>query len=448
MTSGLFADRNLRWIAAASLVSMLGNQFTLIALPWLVLKLSGDPLALGTVMAAIGLPQALLLLIGGAVVDRIAPRRVMLVTHQISAVLLGALALLVATGQATSGLIHAFAVALGVTMAFAHPASSALLPRAVPPELLPRANGLLMGMRQATMLLGPVVGAALIAGGLPSGSDVPTPMNAGAPSSGIADAAGLSWAFGFDAISFALAACALIPVRLLPMPDAAPGVDTAPPSIAASIAQGLSALWGDRLLRTLCLYVAAVSLLIAGPLQVALPVLAERQLHGDASTLGALMAGHGAGVLAGLLLAGWKPDWRLGTLGATVLTIDAIAGAVFIALGQATRTWEAIALLAPIGLLAGFVQVAVMSWIQRRVPPRMLGRAMSVLLCLMLGLMPLSAAATGWLLRVVSTSTVLTVCGGTLMLIVAVGAMATSLRRIGESELPPHRESHADSPVV
>ncbi|WP_067062783.1 MFS transporter [Roseateles chitosanitabidus] len=426
--SAVLSNRNFRWIAAASLVSMLGDQFTLVALPWLVLQVSGDPLTLGTVMAAMGLPRALLLLVGGAVVDRHAPRRVLLTTHQISAVLLGALALLVATGHASSALIHVFAVTLGVTTAFAHPASSALLPRALPPALIRPANGLLMAMRQATMLIGPVAGAALIAHGWHGHTVAGSPAPAATV---LRDATGLSWAFAFDACSFALAACALIPVALLAVPSASTA--STRPSIAASIAEGLGTLWRDRLLRTLCLYVAAVSLLIGGPLQVALPLLAERQLHGDASTLGLLMAGHGAGVLTGLLLAGWKPDWRVGTLGATVLTIDALAGAVFIALGHATRTWEAIALLAPIGMLAGFVQVAVMSWIQRRVPPRMLGRAMSVLLCIVMGLAPLSAAGAGWLLRIVPTSTVFTVCGAAMLVIVAIGAMATPLRRIEES---------------
>jgi hypothetical protein len=59
--------------------SLLGDQFALIATPWLVLQLTGDPLALGIVLALEGVPRALFMLFGGAVTDRFSPRVIMLV---------------------------------------------------------------------------------------------------------------------------------------------------------------------------------------------------------------------------------------------------------------------------------------------------------------------------------------------------------------------------------
>lgn len=56
---GLFGDRNFRWLFAGALVTRAGHRFTLIALPWLVLQMTGDPLVLGTVMAAMAVPRAL-----------------------------------------------------------------------------------------------------------------------------------------------------------------------------------------------------------------------------------------------------------------------------------------------------------------------------------------------------------------------------------------------------
>ena len=46
----LLADRNFRWLLGGGAISMLGDQFTMIALPWLVLKLTGDPLALASAL--------------------------------------------------------------------------------------------------------------------------------------------------------------------------------------------------------------------------------------------------------------------------------------------------------------------------------------------------------------------------------------------------------------
>lgn len=63
--------RNFRLLFAGTTTSLLGDQFALIATPWLVLKLTGDPLALGIVLALEGLPRALFMLLGGAVTDRL-----------------------------------------------------------------------------------------------------------------------------------------------------------------------------------------------------------------------------------------------------------------------------------------------------------------------------------------------------------------------------------------
>lgn len=66
--------RDFRLLFAGTSTSLLGDQFALIATPWLVLQLTGDPLALGIVLALEGFPRALFMLLGGAVTDRLSPR--------------------------------------------------------------------------------------------------------------------------------------------------------------------------------------------------------------------------------------------------------------------------------------------------------------------------------------------------------------------------------------
>lgn len=58
--------RDFRLLFTGVTTSMLGDQFALIATPWLVLKLTGDPLALGIILALEGLPRAVFMLPGGA----------------------------------------------------------------------------------------------------------------------------------------------------------------------------------------------------------------------------------------------------------------------------------------------------------------------------------------------------------------------------------------------
>ena len=76
--SALFRDRNFWLLASGSVVSFVGDQFTMIALPWLVLKMTGDTLILGIVLVTMNVPRTLFLLIGGAVVDRYSAKHMLI----------------------------------------------------------------------------------------------------------------------------------------------------------------------------------------------------------------------------------------------------------------------------------------------------------------------------------------------------------------------------------
>lgn len=173
------------------MVSMIGDQFTSMALPWLVLKMTGSALTMGLVIAIMATPRAVFILIGGAVVDRYAPKRVLMATKYINAMLLGVLAALVASGLITMPLVYAATLAIGLASAFSIPAGSSILPYAIAPDQLPAANGMLMGQRQLSMLAGPI-GAGLLIG--LSGHDTAAGANA--------DMRGLGMAFAVDCLSF------------------------------------------------------------------------------------------------------------------------------------------------------------------------------------------------------------------------------------------------------
>src|SRR5690349_12235851 len=93
----LLRIRNFRLLWIGQSTSLLGDQFYLIALPWLVLKLTGDPLTLGTVLALAGIPRALFMLVGGAFTDRFSPRTIMLLSDLLRMVLSMLLAIFVLT---------------------------------------------------------------------------------------------------------------------------------------------------------------------------------------------------------------------------------------------------------------------------------------------------------------------------------------------------------------
>lgn len=416
----LLADPNFRWLMAGSWITLLGDQFTLVALPWAVMRLTGDTAVLGAVMAAIGLPRALLILLGGAVVDRHSPQRVLMWSKHASTVLLAALAVLAWQGALTAPLIGVLALGIGVATAFGIPSATAMLPQVMGPALLQPANGLMMALRQLSFFVGPLLAGGLIAW---LGD---TPAHTG-------PAPGLALAFALDAASFALSAFTLSRVVCRPRPAAV----LPHPPVWAAVAEGLRAFWADAALRCCLLYWAAVAVLIMGPAHVAMPVLAASRPHWGAAAFGALLGAHGLGALLGMLLSGARPRLRWGTLGRTILLIDLVVGALFMPLGHVVALWQAQALMLAIGVLGGYMQVAVFSWIQQRVPRALLGRAMSVFMFIFMGLVPLAGAVTGALMRLATPAQVFTVGGGALV-VLALGAwVATPMREVRDGAPPP-----------
>jgi hypothetical protein len=412
----LFANRNFTLLFGGSTISAIGDQFTLVALPWLVLKLTGDPAALGLVLAAMALPRAAFMLIGGAVVDRMSPRRVLLGARGINALLVSLLTVLVVIGAIQMWMIYALALGIGLSTAFAYPAGSAILPQLIQPQQLQPANALFMGMRQLSMIVGPAIAGLLISAGAQ-----------GDHGKGVTGSSGLGLAFGIDAVSFLFSLGSLMLIRIHSdhHPNAPAG------SILASVASGIRNIWADLPMRAFILYAAVVSVFVGGPIQVGLPVLADTRLDLGAASLGILMTANGGGMLLGSFLSGVATKLVRGRLGLMVLGIDSLAGLALATMALVHSTLAGAVLLAGVGLLAGIAQIAIVSWIQRRVAPEMMGRTMSVLMFTFMGLGPLSAAIAGSLLKVISLATLFTAAGLALTAIALSCVTSSSLRSIG-----------------
>lgn len=425
--AALFKDSNFRWMTGGAFLSMLGDQFTLIALPWLVLQMTGDTLVLGTVLALISIPRALFILIGGALVDRHSPKRVLMVSKYVNLVLLATLAGLVLAGMLTLWMVYALSLGIGLATAFSIPAGTAMMPHVVARSQLQAANGVNLGLRQLTMFLGPLAAGLLIA----LFGDAAASGTASGAEQARANATGIGLAFALDALSFAVSAWTLSKVQAHPSMLAS--ASAAPQPVWTSVLQGLAHFWRDHELRTCFLYWSAVALFIMGPIHIAIPVLASSTPQLGAAAFGTIVGAHGAGTLLGMVLSGMLPRMRIGSLGMTILVFDAIIGALFIPMGLITAVWQGAALMLAIGLLGGFMQVSVFTWIQQRVPPTLLGRAMSLFMFIFMGLAPISAAVTGWVMKSITLIQLFAASGGTLVLLTALALVLTPMRRVADA---------------
>jgi MFS family permease len=336
-----------------------------------------------------------------------------MLTKYANTVLLGLLAALVLSGHATLALVTPIALAIGVASAFSIPAGTSLLPHVVAPEYLAAANGMLMGMRQLSLLAGPLLAALLFALG-------------GDGSGGIDHAQGIGYAFAFDCFSFMFSAWTLSKVRLR-------AVTPAPAqAIVRAVLAGLALVWNDRMMRACFIYWTACACITGSLMQVALPVLANSRLHGGAS-LGLLLGAHGTGTLLGMAATGIKGNLRVKNLGTTLLLVDAVVAALILPMAQLAATWQIALVNAAIGLLAGFMQVAVITWIQRRVPPVMLGRTMSIFMFILMGLAPMAAAVTGWLMQYTDLAGIFTGSGLLLAGAAALAYAFTPIRAMADA---------------
>lgn len=378
--------RNFRLYWFGENFSIFGDQFYLVALPWLVLQLTGSNLALGSVLMAAGIPRAVFMLGGGALCDRFSPRSLMVVSNAVRFALVATLAGLLVTGHLRVAHLYFFALAFGFFDALYYPALTSLMPALVGGEHLMAANGLLQGTAQAMSLLGPGAAGVIIA------------------------AAGLAAAFAWDAITFLVSIAMLLLLRLATVPRSA--ASAGPAAMLRSIKEGLNYAWSDPAIRTLIGVIASVNLCVTGALAVAPAALARQVFQGGPKALGLMLSSVGAGALLGTFSAG--SIRRLPHRGRVLFLAIATGSLGLGAMAAWPRLAVACASLAWMGIGAGFVNVLILAWIQTRAQPEMLGRVMSVLLLSGVGLQPVSFIVAGALADI-SVRLLLAAAGGAML---------------------------------
>jgi MFS family permease len=360
-------NRAFRLLWIGNTISWTGDQFYLVALPWLVLSLTASSIVLGSVSMLAAIPRAVLMLLGGAVSDRISPRRILMLTATARMLLVTAVAALLFLSRLHLWQLYCLALGFGVADAFSYPAGSALLPSIVEPEQLTAANSVFQSTLQITTLAAP------------------------GPVGVFIRAFGTAWAFLLDGISFLA-----IPIALIGVPDPPAPATTGPQrSMIRVISDGLRYVRADVALRSLMLVIAALNFSLAGPMSVGLAVIAKDRF-GTPSAFGVLMSSFAAGSLVGMLCAGLVPHHRRGR---TLLIASSFIGLCVMPLGVIGRIAILIPDLVLMSGIAAFLNIQLIGWFQQRTERAFMGRVMSVLMFASVGLMPLSLAIAGITLK-------------------------------------------------
>ncbi len=426
----------LLWIGEG--VSTLGTQFYLIALPWLVLKLTGSTFTLGSVLGLAGVPRALLLLVGGVLTDYFSPRTLMLASNIARLGLVSLLAVLVIARSVEVWLLYMLAFLFGLADAFFYPALFAIIPQILDKRSLQSGNAIVQGISQLSIAAGPVLAGLLIA--MVGGTSLDTQSlarGAALPQKAYElRMEGVALAFAFNAFTFMVSVLTLraIHTRYAEVHDETELHSIT--SVVSSVKEGMLYVWRDGALRTIFAIAAALSLLGEGPVLVGVPVLADTRLPEGPAAFGIIMSCFGLGSVLGIVLAGARSGSRSAGQRLYVLlpSTCGLMGFGMLVFGIAVSTFPiALSALAMGGGL-GYTIVVLTTWLQQRTPAHLMGRMMSLMVLAVVGVIPISQLLVGAMLELSTQFPFLVT--GLLILAVAVWAARTPNLRATKSIQP------------
>lgn len=395
-TSALRESRDFRLLTAGSLITGLGTQATLVALPYQVYVVTGSAFLTGLIGAAELIPLAAGSLWGGAIADRF-DRRTLLLACQLALVAVAA-ALAVSAELFSSPpvwLLYLLAAAMAGASAIERVVRAAIVPNTVRPERLRGALSLTYGLYQLTQVVGPGVGGLLIS------------------------AFGISTPYAVDAVScLGMAAAA---AAMSPQPVAG---DVEHEPVLSSIRTGLSFV--RRLPALMGSFVIDLSAMTFGMPRALFPVLAVTVYGAGASGTGLLYAAVALGSTIAALTTGWLLHARF--LGRIVLLAVAVWGLCIALAGLVDTLWPAAALFALAGAADSVSAVCRSTISQTLTPDRMRGRMSSVFSLVVAGGPRLGDIESGTVAAL--TSPGFSVVSGGLACLASVGLIAAAFPQL------------------
>ena len=383
--------RDYRLYFAGNAVSFVGTWMQQIAAYWLVLDLTGSPVAVGALALVQTLPVTAFALVGGAVADRVDLRRMVITCESVLAAVALTLAVLALTGTIAVWQLYAFGLVQGLALALDAPARHTLVFRIVGRGDLANAVALSSGLGTTARMVGPAVGGLVVA------------------------AAGPGVAFAGNAVSYVVAICALIAMRITPAPT---GRGAATP-VVAGVVETFRFAFGQTRVAVTFLCVLLVSM-FAFNFDVLLPLVARLTLHEGAEVFGLIASVFGAGALCGALILATVARARL----ALVLGGAAGFGGFQLLLAPQSSLAAVSLVLFVIGVFYVLWGSSALAVLQLAAPEHLRGRAASLYFFAFQGGAPVGGLWAGWLVSVGGTELAFYVAGTIALVVVAGGALA------------------------
>lgn len=342
---------DFRRLYLGQLVSFIGTQVTVVAVPYQVYQLTGSSLQVGLVSLAQLGPLIVGSLIGGAAADSVDRRRLLLQMQVAMAITTAGLAVNASLENPQVWPIYVLTSLAAGFSGVDRPARSAAIPNVVAKRSLPAAYALWQILLQVGTVIGPALAGVLLS------------------------RYGLGAVYWLDVLTFAAAFAAV--ARMRPLPPHGGGTKAG----LGSILEGLRFVRGRRAL--VGVFAIDLNAMIFGLPRALFPAMAEGVFGGGATTYGLLNAAPGAGALVGAVTTGWVS--RIHRQGIAVLVSVAVWGAAMAGFGLTSWLWLALVFLAIAGAADVISAVFRNTILQTSVPDSLRGRISSLQIAVVTG---------------------------------------------------------------
>jgi MFS family permease len=355
-------ERNFRLFFVGQVISQVGTWVQSVAVIWLVLTLTHSGVALGATTALQFLPILLFGPWAGLAADRFDKRRLLIVAQALAALQALVMGVLVLAGAASLPVIYTLTFAFGLITALDNPVRRSFVVELVDSVDVPNAVGLNSALMTGSRVVGPALAGLLIAG------------------------VGVGWCFLANALSYVAVLVAL--GRMDPAGFRRPERGA---RARGQLREGFAYMWRTPQLRLPILLVAVIGT-FAFNYPVLLPLLAERTLHGDASTFTLLYSTMSVGSLVGALVIARRT--RVGSR--WLAWVALVYAAMLTLLALAPTLSLALAATIPVGLAGVMVLSGANSALQLHARPDMRGRVNALFSVVFLGSTPIGGPVAGW----------------------------------------------------
>jgi MFS family permease len=343
-------SRDFRLLFIGQLISMLGTQLTVVAIPYQVYRLTHSTLQVGAVSLAQLFPFIAGALLAGPIGDSVDRRRIMLWTAGASVVTSGAMAFNASLGHPSLLALYLVSSLAAAFMGFSSTARMASTPGLVERRHLSAAAALMQIIMQVGTVVGPAISGLLLGIGLPL-------------------------VYGIDAASFVVALFATY--LMLPIP---PGEGSGL-SPWQSTKEGLRYLRSRQALQGV--YIIDINAMVFGMPRALFPAMAGSVFGGGTILLGLLYAAPGAGALIGAVTTGWVAAVK--RQGWAVILAVMVWGAAITVFGLVHTVWIALVMLAIAGWADVISAVLRNTILQTSIPERFRSRMSSIQMAVVQG---------------------------------------------------------------